>query len=77
MSEPEIVVDTRGLACPLPVLKLRKALSTRAPGARVTLVATDPQADRDVPAYCTEAGHRLLAQTTDPAGVTRFVVERG
>lgn len=77
LSGPETVVDTRGLACPLPVLKLRKALLARPRGERVTLLATDPQAERDVPAYCTEAGHRLVARETEPAGVTRFVVERG
>lgn len=77
MSGAASVVDTRGLACPLPVLKLRKALLTRAAGSRVTLLASDPQATRDVPAFCAEAGHRLVAQETDQAGVTRFVVERG
>lgn len=73
----EDVVDTRGLACPLPVLKLRKALLQRGPGAQVVLLATDPQAARDVPAFCTEAGHRLVAQETTADGGTRFVVARG
>ena len=76
MSEPE-AVDTRGLPCPLPVLKLRKALLQRAPGERVTLLATDPQAARDVPAFCAEAGHHLLEQAEAPAGTWRFVVARG
>ncbi|MFP4127042.1 MAG: sulfurtransferase TusA family protein [Alphaproteobacteria bacterium] len=70
-------VDTRGLQCPLPVLKLRKALLQRAPGERVTLLATDPQAARDVPAFCAEAGHDLLEQEEAPAGTWRFVVARG
>ncbi len=70
------VVDTRGLACPLPVLKLRKALLTRAAGARVVLLASDPQAARDVPAFCDEAGHRLVAHEAE-GGTHRFVVERG
>lgn len=76
MSE-EAVVDTRGLACPLPVLKLRKALLAREVGARVVLLATDPQAARDVPAFCTEAGHELLHQETTADGGLRFVVARG
>jgi tRNA 2-thiouridine synthesizing protein A len=70
-------VDTRGLQCPLPVLKLRKALSRRAAGERVTLLATDPQAAHDVPAFCAEAGHPLLEQDEDPVGTWRFVVARG
>ncbi|NBB71358.1 MAG: response regulator SirA [Alphaproteobacteria bacterium] len=76
MSAPT-VVDTRGQACPLPVLKLRKALLAGAPGERVTLLASDPQAARDVPAFCEEAGHRLVSRDEAPAGTWRFVVERG
>jgi len=71
------LIDTRGLPCPLPVLKLRKALLQRASGERVTLLATDPQADRDVPAFCDETGHRLIERTRTPNGAFRFVVERG
>jgi tRNA 2-thiouridine synthesizing protein A len=71
------VVDTRGLQCPLPVLKLRKALLQRKPGEQLTLLATDRQAASDVPAFCEETGHRLLAQEEDPAGTWRFVVARG
>jgi len=71
------VVDTRGQACPLPVLKLRKALLARASGEPMTLLATDPQAVRDVPAFCEEAGHRLVSCEEAPAGTWRFVVERG
>ena len=77
LSRAGDVVDTRGLQCPLPVLKLRKALLPRAPGDEVTLLATDPQAARDVPAFCAEAGHRLVAQEEAPAGTWRFVVARG
>jgi tRNA 2-thiouridine synthesizing protein A len=76
VSAPTLV-DTRGQACPLPVLKLRKALSARAAGERVTLLASDPQAARDVPAFCDEAGHRLVALEEATAGTWRFVVERG
>ena len=59
------IVDARGLACPLPVLKLRKALRVAEPGAVWVLLATDPVAARDVPAFCKSIGHEVVAQTRD------------
>lgn len=53
----EAVVDARGLKCPLPVLKMEKALGTLAPGAALTVLATDPMAKIDIPLFCTQQGH--------------------
>jgi tRNA 2-thiouridine synthesizing protein A len=55
-------LDLRGLACPLPVLKARKALLGLAPGQRLSLAASDPLAAIDIPHFCKEAGHVLLAR---------------
>ncbi len=52
-----VLIDARGLNCPLPVLKLRKTLRGLPPGAVVDLFATDRAALRDVPAFCTAHGH--------------------
>lgn len=52
----DIIVDARGLRCPLPVLKLRKAA---APGAVIDMVADDPAAAADVPAFAAEMGWRI------------------
>jgi tRNA 2-thiouridine synthesizing protein A len=71
----DLAVDARGLACPLPVLKARKALAGLAPGSLLLLTATDPMAAVDIPHFCKESGHRLVA--TDRQGDTlRFLVER-
>jgi tRNA 2-thiouridine synthesizing protein A len=68
-------VDARGLACPLPVLKARKALLALAPGQRLLIEATDRMAAIDVPHFCNESGHRLIA--TEASGQTlRFLIER-
>ncbi len=69
-------LDTSGLACPLPVLKARKALIAMAPGERLALTATDPLAAIDVPHFCREAGHRLIASDRRN-DVLSFVIERG
>jgi tRNA 2-thiouridine synthesizing protein A len=79
MADPwdhDRALDVRGLACPLPVLKARKALAGMAPGARLLVAATDPVARIDMPHFCAEAGHRLLlAESRD--GVHRFLIGRG
>lgn len=73
---PMRVVDTRGMACPLPVLKARKALLGMAPGSRLRVVATDPMAAIDIPHFCAEAGHVLVSQAKSE-GELVFVIERG
>lgn len=69
-------IDTSGLACPLPVLKARKALLAMTPGERLALTATDPMAAIDVPHFCREAGH-LLIDSSARDGVLCFTIERG
>lgn len=56
----ETVVDARGLRCPMPLLKARKALATLPPGARLQVWATDRGAPADFKAYCAQTGHELL-----------------
>lgn len=69
------VLDLRGLKCPLPVLKTRKHLSGLAAGRTVTVDTTDPLAVIDIPHFCREGGHRLVATETVPGG-HRFVIEK-
>lgn len=72
-----LLVDARGLLCPLPVLRLRKVLLAQGAGARVRLLATDAMAAVDVPHFCDTGGHRLLDQCDKGDGVIEFTVERG
>ena len=72
----EETLDARGLACPLPVLKARKALAALPVGARLAVEATDPVAAIDIPHFCAEQGHILVAcETSD--GAWRFLIEKG
>jgi len=75
MAEETKIVDARGLLCPLPVLRARKALRDVARGARIEVLATDPAALKDFPAFCAETGHKLEAQG-EVGGVYRFVIRR-
>ena len=60
MSEPS-TLDTKGLRCPLPVLKARKALKELPAGATLRVLATDPGAIKDFEAFCKTTGYRLLS----------------
>ncbi|KTG16533.1 MULTISPECIES: sulfurtransferase TusA family protein [unclassified Guyparkeria] len=61
MADDVIEVDARGLSCPMPLLKARKAIATAAPGQSVVVLATDQGAESDFKAYCERAGHRLVS----------------
>lgn len=76
MDDHEIhEVDARGLACPMPVIELARAINEVAVGARVRLVATDPAAVVDVPVWCRMQRHRLHDRATAD-GVATFEIER-
>lgn len=53
-------VDARGLNCPLPILRAKKALSTIASGQLLKVMATDPGAKRDFEAFARQTGHDLV-----------------
>ena len=57
----EILIDARGHHCPVPTLKLRRALAVAPAGARVRLIADDPMARIDVPHFAGQAGVQVAA----------------
>jgi tRNA 2-thiouridine synthesizing protein A len=70
-------IDARGLLCPLPVLKARRALLSLPEGAELRLLADDPAAAIDVPHFCAEAGHGFLGDTALPEGGRAYLIRRG
>lgn len=58
-----IVIDARQLRCPLPVIELAKAARDVPPGTTLTVLATDPAARHDVPAWARLRGHTLVEIT--------------
>jgi tRNA 2-thiouridine synthesizing protein A len=56
------LLDARGLLCPLPALKARRALADLAPGEVLVVLATDPEAPVDVGALAAEGGHGFEAE---------------
>lgn len=70
------VLDLKGLKCPLPVLKTRKAMRDLAKGDIISMETTDPLAVIDIPAFCNEQGHNLL-KVDEKEGCHEFFIEKG
>lgn len=75
MSEA-IVVDARGHRCPVPSIRLRKAMEGQPAGQVMVLLATDPMARIDVPFLMQETGGRVVS-VAEEAGVLTLTVETG
>jgi len=68
-------VDARGLNCPLPILRTKKALNDMASGQVLRVLATDPGSVRDFEAFAKQTGNQLL-QFAEQDGVFSFLVRR-
>ena len=70
-----VIIDARGLRCPLPALRLRKVLLRSPAGTIVRILTDDPVATVDIPHFCREEGYELVAEL--PIGTGRaFTVEK-
>lgn len=54
-------VDARGLKCPLPILRTKKALAGLSAGEQLEVLSTDPTSPADFEAFCRQAGHTLVS----------------
>ena len=72
---PDLTLDTKGLNCPLPILKAKKALGKIPAGGTLEVLATDPGTIKDFAAFCRQTGHELLDSGED-GGVFTFLIKR-
>lgn len=68
-------LDARGLNCPLPILKTKKALGGLESGETLTVIATDPGSVKDMTAFCSQTGHSLLESAEDQGDYT-FTIQK-
>ena len=73
LATDPVVVDSRGLKCPLPVLKMEKRLAQRSGGGQLVVLATDPMARIDIPLYCHQNGLNVVFEERD--GELRFTID--
>ncbi len=67
-------LDTKGLNCPLPILKARKALKEVPAGGTLEILSTDPGSVADFAAFCRQTGNELLEESVD-GSVYRFLIK--
>jgi tRNA 2-thiouridine synthesizing protein A len=53
-------LDTRGLNCPLPILRTKKTIAGMNDGEVLEVIATDPGSLKDIQSFCTQTGHELM-----------------
>ncbi|MFA5802186.1 MAG: sulfurtransferase TusA family protein [Thermoleophilia bacterium] len=70
------ILDVKGLCCPMPVVKAKKAMDTIEIGQVLEIVGTDPGSKGDMPAWAKRAGHEFLASSED-GEVFHFWVKKG
>ncbi len=75
MTNATQTLDTRGLNCPLPILKAKKALSGLSSGETLEIQATDPGSVKDFRSFCEQTGNELL-ESDDDHGVFRFTIRK-
>ncbi|MDX1341899.1 MAG: sulfurtransferase TusA [Reinekea sp.] len=78
MTTPDskVVLDTRGLRCPEPVMMLHRQIRKVEVGEVILVLATDPATQRDIPQFCEFLPHQLLAQTNDQ-GEFQYWIQKG
>ncbi|MGE4278296.1 MAG: sulfurtransferase TusA family protein [Magnetospirillum sp.] len=69
------VLDVKGLNCPLPILRTKKAIKDIAVDSVLEVHATDPGSVKDMEAFCKQTGNELMS-TAEAAGVYTFQIKR-
>ena len=69
------ILDAKGLNCPLPILRAKKAIKGLDTGATLEIEATDPGSVKDFEAFCRVTGNDLLDSSED-SGVYKFLIKK-
>jgi TusA-related sulfurtransferase len=75
-SAADLVVDSRGRRCPLPIIDLARRIAEVPVGGVVSVVADDPAARHDVPAWCEMRGQDYLGERAAADGTPAYLVRR-
>jgi len=71
----DVVLDAKGLNCPLPILRTKKTLQTMQPGGLLEVQATDPGSVADFESFCRQTGNQLISSSKE-GDVYKFVLKR-
>ncbi len=67
-------LDTKGMNCPLPILKTKKALKGMNDGETLEVISTDPGSVKDFEAFCKSTGNKLM-ESNENDGVFSYIIE--
>jgi tRNA 2-thiouridine synthesizing protein A len=76
LDKVDVEVDARGMNCPLPILKAKKALSAMQSGQVLRVLATDHGSMRDFQAFARQTGNELVAQTEQDGVISHLLRRR-
>jgi tRNA 2-thiouridine synthesizing protein A len=76
ITDSQKELDTRGLNCPLPILKAKKALADMVSGELLRVLSTDPGSTRDFQAFARQTGNELVEQSTSGADFVHVLRRR-
>ncbi len=71
----DATLDAKGLNCPLPILKAKKALKELTDGQTLEIIATDPGSIKDFEAFCRTTGNELIESSQD-GDIYQFLIKR-
>ena len=69
-------IDCKGLSCPMPMMKLAKAMKGLNSNDVLEMLGTDPGTKSDLPRWCEKGGHTVLEATELDGGVFKFVIQK-
>ncbi len=75
MSDFKQELDARGLNCPLPILRTKKAINGLASGEVLKVIATDPGSVKDMEAFCKQTGNEMVG-TSESGGEYTFLIKK-
>lgn len=73
----DVVLDAKGLNCPLPILKAKKALKDVPAGGTLEVISTDPGSVADFEAFCRTTGHQLMESSAESGTFTFLIKNTG
>ncbi len=74
---PEQVLNTCGLTCPMPLLKTKKTLKGMKPGQILEILGNDPGSKNDIPTWANKDSNEFMGMTDIDDGVTRYFIKKG
>ncbi len=71
-----MTLDCKGLSCPMPMMKIAKAMKELKSGEILEILGTDPGTKTDLPSWCVKTGNEFLESTELEGGVTKMLVKK-